>query len=1021
MQAIVKFPVAIPLAVLLAAIIALVLAAPSVLAQDTEQPPTEAASGGGSGSAGARLAELDFHGVALEPRFHPEQADYQGYMYSREMGSTTVTATAADADATVTISPADADADVAGHQVDLTAGEDVSVEVTVTSSDGTSESVYTVAMKYGDGFAKLSVGRDNACALRKDGTVECWNGASEPAGVHQDVAGGSSGYVCGVRADGTMHCWGGIHYADTGVQAVEMFTHALCWLKTDGSIRCDGSYMPDLEGGAGRGPYQSVTVGYEFVCALTTGNLVKCVKTLDIFLPIPEPETEFKHIDSGGYAVCGIRMDDTLLCWKYITGSKSNYQLVFDRVIAATPVGEFKSVAAGTFFACAVKSADGSITCFKHTDTWGWSDRPRIGKILDNVPEGEFQRVGAGQFFACGLKTDDSIDCWDDRNHVQDPSMVSPRAGEAHLESLELSDPASAGVTLTPRFNGDTPGGYLAEVPAETPLITVTPVATNRFAEVIITPPDADPDTEGHQVALDVGTNSVSVTVTSWDDSAEKTYTLEIIRREQRTYNAAPAFDTLYRSVAENSPAGTPVGPPVVASDPDADPVTYSLRGADAASFRIDAATGQIYTVEGVEYDYETKPTYSVTARADDGYGPSATAQVVISLTDELQEDGSTPEQNTPATGQPTISGTAQVGETLTADTSGIADADGLTNVSYSYQWIASDGAADADISGATDATYTLTFAEAEKTIKVRVSFTDDAGNAESLTSAATDAVAATSQQQANRPATGQPVIGGTAQVGETLTADTSGISDDDGLDNATFAYQWAADGVDISGATGSSYTLVEADEGRHQRNGQLHRRRRQRRNADQRGDNCGGGESQHSGHRAARHQRHRPGGRDAGGGHLRHRRRGRADQRDVHLPVAGRWRGHRQCHRLRLHAGRRRRGQGHHGNGVLHRRCGERRNTEQRGHGGRRAQAQHPSHRSACHQRHGPSGRDAVGRRFGHRRRGRVDQPDVCLPVARRRCANRGRDGLQLHADRCRRREGHQRHGVLHRRPGPQ
>jgi len=43
----------------------------------------------------------------------------------------------------------------------------------VTSSDGTSESVYTVAMQYGDGFVKLDVGRDNACAIRKDSTVDC--------------------------------------------------------------------------------------------------------------------------------------------------------------------------------------------------------------------------------------------------------------------------------------------------------------------------------------------------------------------------------------------------------------------------------------------------------------------------------------------------------------------------------------------------------------------------------------------------------------------------------------------------------------------------------------------------------------------------------------------------------------------------------------------------------------------------------------------------------------------------------
>ena len=83
----------------------------------------------------------------------------------------------------------------------------------------------------------------------------------------------------------------------------------------------------------------------------------------------------------------------------------------------------------------------------------------------------------------------------------------------------------------------------------------------------------------------------------------------------------------------------------------------------------------------------------------------------------------------------PTINGTAQVGETLTADTSGIVDADGLTNVSYSYQWIRNDGTTDTDIQGATSSTYTLVSADEGKTIKVRVSFTDDAGHSETLTS----------------------------------------------------------------------------------------------------------------------------------------------------------------------------------------------------------------------------------------------------------------------------------------------
>ena len=95
--------------------------------------------------------------------------------------------------------------------------------------------------------------------------------------------------------------------------------------------------------------------------------------------------------------------------------------------------------------------------------------------------------------------------------------------------------------------------------------------------------------------------------------------------------------------------------------------------------------------------------------------------------------------ENTPATGGPTVSGTVQVGETLRADTSGVADADGLDDVSFTYQWMADD----VDISGATGSTYTLTDSEEGKAIKVEVSFTDDAGNDETLTSAATDAVSA--------------------------------------------------------------------------------------------------------------------------------------------------------------------------------------------------------------------------------------------------------------------------------------
>ena len=286
------------------------------------------------------------------------------------------------------------------------------------------------------------------------------------------------------------------------------------------------------------------------------------------------------------------------------------------------------------------------------------------------------------------------------------------------------------------------------------------------------------------------------------------------------------------------------------------------------------------------------------------------------------------PSSNIPATGQPVINGTAQVGRALTSDVSGIADEDGMENVSYSYQWIGNDGNTDTDIPDATGSSYTLMPADAPKTIKVRATFTDDAGNEESVVSDATAQVPAIwtgaitvgngpegsgatgysvfasgmgsittptfgleggtnvvqyvahsqsglhlglskelskpfvlhvgsasfqsidasirkgdnsyihtwgdsnlswsvgdnilvvlLEAAANTEATGVPSISGTARVGQTLTASTSGISDTDGLDHVVYRYQWVSnDGTedsDIAGATSSTYTLLDADEGK--------------------------------------------------------------------------------------------------------------------------------------------------------------------------------------------------------------
>ena len=219
----------------------------------------------------------------------------------------------------------------------------------------------------------------------------------------------------------------------------------------------------------------------------------------------------------------------------------------------------------------------------------------------------------------------------------------------------------------------------------------------------------------------------------------------------------------------------------------------------------ISGATATAYTLADADAGAAVKVRVSFTDDAgnDESLTSAAAGPVSFAVQQQIV--------NTPATGQPTIAGRAQMGQTLTADTSGIADADGLTNVAYDYQWLADR----ADITSATARTYTLVDADAGVAVKVKVSFTDDAGNEEELTSAATEPVGfAVLQQIVNTPATGQPSISGTAQVGETLTVDASAIADVDGLSNAIYLYQWLADDADIAGATAQTYTLVDTDEG---------------------------------------------------------------------------------------------------------------------------------------------------------------------------------------------------------------
>ncbi len=124
------------------------------------------------------------------------------------------------------------------------------------------------------------------------------------------------------------------------------------------------------------------------------------------------------------------------------------------------------------------------------------------------------------------------------------------------------------------------------------------------------------------------------------------------------TPNGAPVFplpgSPLSRSVAENSPAGTAVGGPVEATDPEGDALTYAISG--AAEFTIDSATGQIRVAQGADIDYESVSSYTVTVTVTDGLDALGNAdssaddskQVNISVIDVDETEPVTPDVSEP-------------------------------------------------------------------------------------------------------------------------------------------------------------------------------------------------------------------------------------------------------------------------------------------------------------------------------------------------------------------------------------
>lgn len=247
-------------------------------------------------------------------------------------------------------------------------------------------------------------------------------------------------------------------------------------------------------------------------------------------------------------------------------------------------------------------------------------------------------------------------------------------------------------------------------------------------------------------------------------------------------------------------------------------PITFTYRW-----LRCDSAGGSCADISGA-----TNPTYVLTSS---DVGKRMRVRVTATNADgaaSALSNATSVVSNTAGptnTAEPKISGTAVQGQKLTASNGTWS---GASPITYAYQWVRcgtnggkADGSDCSAISGASSSTYTLDSGDVGKRLRVRVT----ASNADGSTTVASNPTSTVlASSTTGKPVnTREPTIGGTAALGQVLTASPGTWN---GQQPISFSYQWVRCGTDggksdgsncstISGARSATYTLGSSDLGR--------------------------------------------------------------------------------------------------------------------------------------------------------------------------------------------------------------
>ena len=564
----------------------------------------------------ADLSGLSLSAGTLEPAFHRVTTSYAASA-PNAVSTITVTALASDAgQATVEFldasdeTLADADLNTAGHQVALAPGENT-IKIKVTAEDGATTRTYTLVVTR-QGPLEVSFG-SSSFRVAEGGSVTVT--AVLERATERDVA------VPLIVTAGS-----GVSDDDySGVPENLMFARGSFFATF--SFKAEGDVVVEDD--------EVVTVSFDTLPdGLTAGTPTTTTVTIEdddepnwLVSVVPASIAEANEsaatvsVSSGGVTFTADRtislnfVGTATEAVDYEVAAKTLTLAVGEHTVATTVSALDDSVSDLGEQIQVSASLDGSRIGARQVITVVDDDEASEGIVLEVAPNRVNEDAGATTLTVTGT--------------LNGSALTTDT-----LVSLTL---AAGTATATDDYT----------VASSTASLTIPTGSRSGTANFRLTPVDDLTHEDEETVTISASTTSAltlspsSLTVTIADDDEP---------------NTTPVFQppSPTRRVDENSAAGVAVGAPVTAIDADNDRLSYLLAGAGATAFRIDAASGQLRTVSGVDYDHEAADRYTVTVIADDLRGGVGRASVTIHVSD-LDEPP-------PAPAEPTV--TPTVGET---------------------------------------------------------------------------------------------------------------------------------------------------------------------------------------------------------------------------------------------------------------------------------------------------------------------------------------------------------------------